>query len=311
VTPSKSIRTVSSDFNTNTHGSPTSRWNARWYDLSVAAAYVNSVGRNLPLALNVNGVPTGATLPDGRPIYSTTVSAATRVDPNFDVIRQIQSVGHSRYDALTLSFTKRQSHGFLMNAFYTLAKAKDNGVIGGDYVIGSTDRSGISDPTNPDRDYSYTARNQAHTFVLSTVFAPTKSGTGVGPALANNNQFGVVVQANSGLPYNIRSNRDLNLDGITDADRPNGIARNSGTLGTFATVDLRYSRFVPFSGARRFEAVAELKNLFNHKNTRAVNSRQLPRAERQPQCRGLRHHYVHLRPADYPARAQGEFLRRP
>jgi hypothetical protein len=96
--------------------------------------------------------------------------------------------------------------------------------------------------------------------------------TGVGPALANNNQVGVIVQANSGLPYNIRSNRDLNLDGITDADRPNGIARNSGTLGTFATVDLRYSRFVPLSGARRVEGFAEVKNLFNHKNTRAVNS---------------------------------------
>ena len=273
VAPSKSIRTVNSDFNTQY------AWltnvqveRALGTDLSVAAAYVNSVGRNLPLALNVNGVPTGATLPDGRPIYSSTVSAATRVDPNFDVIRQIQSIGHARYDALTLSLTKRQSHGFLMNAFYTLAKAKDNGVIGGDYVIGSTDRSGISDPTNPDRDYSYTAWNQAHTFVLSTVFAPTKSGNGIGPALANNNQVGVIVQANSGLPYNIRSNRDLNLDGITDADRPNGIARNSGTLGTFATVDLRYSRFVPLSGARRVEAFAELKNLFNHKNTRAVNS---------------------------------------
>ena len=56
----------------------------------------------------------------------------------------------------------------------------------------------------------------------------------MGAMLGNNNQVGVVVQANSGLPYNIRSNRDLNLDGITDADRLNGVARNSGTLGTFA-----------------------------------------------------------------------------
>src|SRR5204862_6380518 len=119
---------------------------------------------------------------------------------------------------------------------------------------------------------SYTAWNQTHTFVLSTVFAPTMSGNGVGAMLGNNNQVGVVVQANSGLPYNIRSNRDLNLDGITDADRPNGVARNSGKLGTFAAVDLRYSRFVRFSSARRVEVFAELKNLLNHRNNRAVNS---------------------------------------
>jgi len=160
----------------------------------------------------------------------------------------------------------------LMNAFYTLAKATDNGVIGGDYVIGSTDRTGISDPSNPDRDYGYTSWNQTHTFVLSGVYAPSNSGSGVGAVLANHNQLGFVIQANSGLPYNIRSNKDLNLDGVTDADRPNGVARNSGTLGAFAVVDLRYSRFVPLGGARRIEAFAEFKNLLNRKNIRTVNS---------------------------------------
>ena len=46
----------------------------------------------------------------------------------------------------------------------------------------------------------------------------------------------------------------------------------TGALGAFATIDLRYSRFVPLSGARRVEAFAELKNLLNRKNNRAVNS---------------------------------------
>ena len=57
-----------------------------------------------------------------------------------------------------------------------------------------------------------------------------------------------------------------------DVDRPNGVGRNSATLGRFATLDLRYSRFVPLSGARRVEAFAELKNLLNRRNIRAVNS---------------------------------------
>ena len=40
-------------------------------------------------------------------------------------------------------------------------------------------------------------------------------------ALANNNQLGLILQANSGLPFNIRSRTDLNQDGVTN-DRPTG-----------------------------------------------------------------------------------------
>jgi hypothetical protein len=107
--------------------------------------------------------------------------------------------------------------------------------------------------------------------MFSAVYTPTIAGDGIGATLANGNQVGVVVQANSGLPYSIRSNRDLNLDGITDADRPNGIERNSRTLGRFSTVDLRYSRFVPLAGIRA-EGFAEFKNLLNQRSVRAVNS---------------------------------------
>jgi len=273
VTPSRSLRTVNADFSTQY------AWltefqveRALTASLSAAAAYVNSTGRSLPLVASVNGIPTGATLPDGRPIYSTALSPATRVDPNFDIIRDVQSTGRSQYNALTLSLSQRMTGGLLFNAFYTLSKALDNGVIGGNYVVGSTDASGVSDPANLDRDYGYTSWNQTHTFVGSAVVAPTFAGSGVWNAIANHNQAVVVVQVNSGLPYNIRSNLDLNLDGVTDADRPNSIARNSGTLGSFSTVDLRYSRFVPISGAVRAEVLAEFKNLFNRQNIRAVNS---------------------------------------
>ena len=42
----------------------------------------------------------------------------------------------------------------------------------------------------------------------------------------NHNQLGFIAQWNSGLPFNIRSNRDLNLDGVQN-DRPIGIDRNT------------------------------------------------------------------------------------
>jgi len=273
VTPSSSLRTVNADFSTQ-HAWLTEFQIERALtgSMSAGAAYVNATGRSLPLVASVNGIPTGATLPDGRPIYSTTLAPATRVDPNFDIIREVQSTGRSQYNALTLSLSQRKTHGLLFNAFYTLSKALDDGVIGSNYVIGSTDASGVSDPSNFERDYGYTSWNQTHTFVGTAVVAPTFAGSGVWNTIANHNQAGIVVQVNSGLPYNIRSNLDLNLDGVTDADRPNFVARNSRTLGTFSTVDLRYSRFVAISSAVRAEVLAEFKNLFNRQNVRAVNS---------------------------------------
>ena len=272
VVPSRSIRTVADDFDTQYAVLTNVQIErALGNDMSVAAGYVNSTGRNLPLILNSNVVPTGATLPDGRPIYSRTVNAGTRVNPDFDTINEVQSTGRSQYNALTLQFNRRFKAGFQAQASYTLAKAEDNGVIGGRHVVGSTDLAAVSDPSNLDRDYSFTSWNTTHTFIASGIIRPEVSGDGPAAALINNNQLGIIFQANSGLPYNIRSNRDLNLDGIS-ADRPNGVARNSGNLGNVYNMDVRYSRFVPIREAMRGEVFVEAKNLFNANNTRAVNS---------------------------------------
>jgi hypothetical protein len=72
------------------------------------------------------------------------------------------------------------------------------------------------------------------------------------------------------LPFNIRSNQDLNKDGVNN-DRPVGIERNSGNLGRVLNLDLRYSRFIPFSGTMRGELFFEAKNLFNTQNVSGVN----------------------------------------
>jgi hypothetical protein len=103
------------------------------------------------------------------------------------------------------------------------------------------------------------------------VIAPRVEGNGLMATILNDNQFGIIVQANSGLPFNIRSNRDLNDDGFTN-DRPNGIARNSRDLGSVFNVDLRYSRFLALNERVRFELFAEAKNILNSANPRSVNS---------------------------------------
>jgi hypothetical protein len=237
-------------------------------DLSVALGYVSSLGRNLPEVVDRNLVPTGQALPDGRPIYSTAVNAQTRVNPVFDHVNVIESGGRGTYNALTIAVSKRMSHGVQLQANYTLANAEDNAPLAA-YVVGSADDR-LSDPGSVDRDLGKTPFYQKHTFVLSSVLAPKVAGEGLGAALANNNQLGLIVQWNSGLPFNIRSNRDLNQDALQN-DRPNGIARNSGRLGRVLNVDARYSRFVALGKRVRTELFVEAKNLFNAQNVASVN----------------------------------------
>ena len=237
-------------------------------DMSVAVGYVNSIGRNLPVLMDVNLIPTSATLADGRPIYSTAVGAATRVDQTFDHVNVFQSIGDSRYNALTATLTKRMTQGWQAQATYTLARGVDNAPLTGTYVVGSGDDR-VSDPSHLDREEGVTPFNQTHTFALSAVVAPSVGGHGLGPLLLNNNQLGIVVQANSGLPFNIRSNLDLNRDGVLN-DRPLGVERNAGRLGRVVYLDLRYSRFIPF-GHSRAELFFEAKNLSNTQNIAAVN----------------------------------------
>ena len=127
----------------------------------------------------------------------------------------------------------------------------------------------MSDPTNLDRDKGVTPFNQTHTLAISTVYQPQVTGDGIGAYLANHNQLGVIIQANSGLPFNIRSNRDLNGDGVQN-DRPLNVERNAGRLGTVFNVDLRYSRFFPLRTRTKAEFFLEAKNLFNTLNISGV-----------------------------------------
>ena len=59
-------------------------------------------GYNLPVVTDINLINPIGTLADGRPIYSTAVSAATRLDPRFNHIIDVQSIGESTFKALTL-----------------------------------------------------------------------------------------------------------------------------------------------------------------------------------------------------------------
>ncbi len=265
VLPKQSINVVDPNFATQ------SAWlsnvqveRALGTDLAVTAGYVNAIGRNLPVLIDINLVPSGQTLADGRPIFSN-----ARVDSTFNRINMFKSIAESTYNAFTATLTKRMTHGWMTQATYTLARGVDNAPLTGTFVVGSGDDR-ASDPTNLDRDKGVTPFNQTHTLSVSTVLAPSVNGSGLGATLLNNNQLGVILQANSGLPFNISSNLDLNVDGVNN-DRPLNIERNTGRLGRVVYLDLRYSRFIPFHDTLKGELFFEAKNLLNTRNIAGVN----------------------------------------
>jgi len=231
----------------------------QYYSASVGVAYTR--GDNLPVVSNINLLAPTGSLPDGRPIYSTAISAATRVDPRFNAVFASQSIGESSYKALTLQFARRLYRGVQWDLAYTLAKSDDNAPITSTLSV-QGDTGGRSDPANLDTDKGPNILDQRHTFVGSIVAQPQVEAAGIAGTILNNNLFGVVLQFASGIPVTLRSSRELNNDAI-GADRPIGVTRNSYNLPARYNVDLRYSRLFPVRVSMKLEFLAEVKNLFN------------------------------------------------
>ena len=235
---------------------------------SASIAYVHVQGDLLPVITNINPINPIGQLADGRPIYSTTANASTRLDPRFNILNVVQSLGDSEYNALVMRFGRRLSAGFQFDFNYTYGKGTDNAPLTGTLSVQGDD--GRSDPSDLERDRGPNLLDQRHSFQGSFVAQPKFAVGGISGAILNGNQFAFMVQFNSGLPFTLRSNQELNNDGI-GSDRPLFVGRNSLYLPARYNVDMRYSRYVPLGGSLRAEISAEFKNLLNTLQTSAVN----------------------------------------
>ena len=227
---------------------------------SIGASYVR--GYNLPIISNINAINPIGRLSDGRPIYSTAVNAGTRLDPRYNVINQIESLGESTYKNFTAQLTGRNLKGVQFDFAYTLGKAEDNAPITG--VLSVQGDAGRTNPESLDFDKGPNVLDQRHTFTGSIVARPTiDGGNAFARGLVNGTIIGVAMQFASGVPINLRANPgEINNDGI-NSDRPSGIPRNSLNLPARYNTDLRLSRQVALGGSRRAEVIAEVKNVFN------------------------------------------------
>ncbi len=244
---------------------------------ALTVGYVNNGGRNLEYLRNLNLInPTGY-LADGRPIFSSKVNAATRLDPAFNNIA-LQDIGaDSSYNAMIVTYEHRLANGLQLTSSYTWSHAISDAPEANSYDQGSLF---IEDPTDRNRDRGNSAINRPDAFSISGVWSPTFKGISnrVGRYLANDNQLTLFFVAQSGDEQNITASRVLNNDGLAgsglnNATRPLYIGRNTARTPNVYQLDMRYTRTF-FKVWERFQPrfFAEANNLLNHPNITTINT---------------------------------------
>jgi outer membrane receptor protein involved in Fe transport len=272
VLPVQSIETVDPDFKTMyAIHSNFQVEQGLTNDISLTLGYIHSNGRHIPVYRSVNRILSGNTLGDGRPIFIST--PGIRIDPRFNDILRAESVGNSTYNALTLQLTKRFSKGYQFSMNYTLSKSEDDAP---EQNLVAANSEELSDPTNRANAWGPSLADQRHTFVWSFVGRPDFNFENKTlNTLLNDNQIGFIATANSGETFNIVTTTDLNRDGFSGSDRPNGVGRNSGTTPNQFNVDFRYSRFISFTERYKLEVFGEFVNLFNTNSIFQINNRNV------------------------------------
>lgn len=219
-------------------------------------------------------------LPDS---YSATNRAGTATNPykyGFGQILEQVTDGRTVYSGLHVGLSKRKSSWYQGQVSYTLSQALLRGANTHFYTpskaIGGVDRG----PTLNDMRHKLSVSGMVE-FPLGI-------------------QASTILVYNSGPPYRIVAGLDLDGDGTTIEDRPDGLALNQGgtaseanlaiinqfrqsrglstvtldRLGTrygYVNLDTRLTKIVKLGGNRSLELMAEVFNLFNRTNFNTPN----------------------------------------
>jgi hypothetical protein len=186
-----------------------------------------------------------------RSIDANAPIAGSTVPPNLTLgqVRQIQSQGYLKGNAMELTFRGKLSKYFAGQAQYTLSRTYNN-------------TSGITFfPANsydPAADWGRSDNDRLHKFDLLASSQPTRYFT-VGAALS----------LYAGKPVNITTGADNNHDGIIN-DRPAGVARNTMAGPGTINLDLNLSHDFPLSKRKGETKILTLSlnsfNVLNHPN---------------------------------------------
>jgi len=182
----------------------------------LTVSYLGSKGTHLITRRNINQPINGV-----RPFAVLSDSSSILPDTPLDNITEVGSSGNSSYNALWVSATRRFTHSWQFNASYTLSKSIDytSFSTGGVVLQNSYDLPGDRGPSDFD------AR---HRFVLSSIYDLPFHGNG----FASGWQLAVVVQSQSGNPFNVVTSNST-VNGVANTLRPDV----SGPVETTGDVD--------------------------------------------------------------------------
>ena len=172
-----------------------------------------------------------------------------RPNPTVGQVRQIQSEGYLKGNALELTFRGKPSKYFAGQVQYTLSRTDNN-------------TSGITffpaNSYNPSADWGRSDNDRLHKFDLLASSQPTRFFT-----------LGVGLSLYSGKPVTITTGADNNHDGIIN-DRPAGVPRNTMHGPGLIGLDLNVSHDFPLSKQKKEAKVISVSlnsfNVLNHPN---------------------------------------------
>ena len=236
--------------------------------MALTTSYLYTAGNRLPVYRNINVVPSGQFLADGRPIFGS-----ARYYAGFGNITSVESSGHSTYNGLNVTLRKQLAKGFETYATYTWSHAIDDAPEQNNIDAGS---NLLSDPTNRRRDRGDSLTDKRHVFNMTAVMMPeVKSDNKVVNYLANQqHRLSLAVVVSSGDLFNMGSNRVLNGDSTEGGayQRPLFVGRDTIRAGYVAEINARYSRLFQIKERKSAEFLVETTNLGNRLNVTRLNT---------------------------------------
>ena len=201
---------------------------------TASAVYIGNRGIDMFRSIDANAPLAGSSIPP---------------DPALGQVRQIQSDGYLKGNALELTFRGKPSKYFSGQIQYTLSRTDNN-------------TSGITFfPANsysPSADWGRSDNDRLHKFDLLASSPPTRFFN-----------LGVALSLYSGKPVDVTTGADNNHDGIIN-DRPAGVARNTMAGPGFVNLDLNVAHDFQLSKNKKEAKVLSVAlnsfNVLNHPN---------------------------------------------
>ena len=213
---------------------------------------------------------------------------ATNGEPNNTIVQndETTSAGHSTYNGLTASLTKKYGHGLQFQANYTFSKAIDN----------VSDFSSQSTPFRPgllNLDRAVSDFNIKNSFVASAVYtSPShRGGDSLVRYLYSDFVVAPIVQVRDGVPFTelvpgiggaaangsaatATTAAIAGNSSHTSEARPFHEGRNLGIGAAYSTFDMRISRGIALKkdSPFRLDLIAQSSNILNHTNFTSVQN---------------------------------------